>query len=550
MFSPILPSSGLTGYQYLERTRAQQQDLLAKSPLVARDTQAFRDRIKDIETPEQLMEDRALLRVALGAFGLGDDINNSAFIRKVLESDLQDGTSLANKLADKRYLALAKTFNFSGKTASTEGLKTSEDVQGELDGITSAQDLLSNRPLLRATLSRFGLEGDVDNTYFLEQVLASDPADGQSFAARLGNPAYADLAATFDFTARQQDENTIYGFAARFGAEADSILTYDDLLENEALLEASIKLFGLEDGFDDPDLLEQVLTADLSDPGSLPNTLDDKRYAALAGVFDFAARAEAEAEAAALADPEAEAEPFESTLQKTLAVVNARKTPLEDPAGFTQDSPFMLAVMDFFDLTLDTNSARLTTRMLQSDLSSETSLANVYLDKRYNAFANAFDFSSGEAPRSYPAGFADAVIGSYLDRQFEIEVGAVDNSMRLAMAAERELGTVVANTSTNNGRWYGVLASEPLRSLFETTFNLPDGFSGIDIDQQVTVLQERTERMFGSDQVADLLKPEALEELRRTFMVQSEIAQFSVGMSSAAIVSTLLASSGLNNQGF
>ncbi|WP_245710721.1 DUF1217 domain-containing protein [Citreimonas salinaria] len=53
-----------------------------------------------------------MLRVALGAFGLQDDIDSKFFIRKILEEGTTERSALANKLADERYKAFSKAFGF------------------------------------------------------------------------------------------------------------------------------------------------------------------------------------------------------------------------------------------------------------------------------------------------------------------------------------------------------------------------------------------------------------------------------------------------------
>lgn len=109
-FSPIIPAPGLTGWSFLTRTRARQEQSFAKTPTVARDVSHFRAKFAQVETAEALVSDRRLLRVALGAFGLQDDLDNRAFMRKLLEDGTTDRRALANRLADKRYLAFATAF--------------------------------------------------------------------------------------------------------------------------------------------------------------------------------------------------------------------------------------------------------------------------------------------------------------------------------------------------------------------------------------------------------------------------------------------------------
>ncbi|MEL6642534.1 MAG: DUF1217 domain-containing protein [Pseudomonadota bacterium] len=111
-FQPVVPLGGNAGWAFLQRTREAQQEAFEQSATIQRDTTYFRETIASVTTAEALMEDRRLLTVALGAFGLDDDINNTFFIRKVLEEGTLDPDSLANRLSDKRYLALAEAFGF------------------------------------------------------------------------------------------------------------------------------------------------------------------------------------------------------------------------------------------------------------------------------------------------------------------------------------------------------------------------------------------------------------------------------------------------------
>ncbi|WP_306456135.1 DUF1217 domain-containing protein [Octadecabacter ascidiaceicola] len=75
-------------------------------------TDTFRERIGGVRTAEDLVQDRELLEVALGAFGLDDDINNTFFIKKVLEEGSIETGALANRLSDSRYADFSKAFGF------------------------------------------------------------------------------------------------------------------------------------------------------------------------------------------------------------------------------------------------------------------------------------------------------------------------------------------------------------------------------------------------------------------------------------------------------
>ena len=111
-YIPVIPAGGNAGWSFLQRTRETQQAVFDTSGRVGRDTDYFEQNIGKISTAEGLMADRRLLSVALGAFGLDDDINSTFFVRKVLDEGTLAEDSLANKLSDKRYMALAQTFGF------------------------------------------------------------------------------------------------------------------------------------------------------------------------------------------------------------------------------------------------------------------------------------------------------------------------------------------------------------------------------------------------------------------------------------------------------
>lgn len=122
MFQPVVPVSGLAGWAFLQKTYDRQIESFSASPSITRDTAFFEAGIGSVATAEQLVEDRRLLRVALGAFGLQDDIDNRFLVRKILEEGTSTETSLANRLSDERYKQLAEAFGFD----RADGPRTAE----------------------------------------------------------------------------------------------------------------------------------------------------------------------------------------------------------------------------------------------------------------------------------------------------------------------------------------------------------------------------------------------------------------------------------------
>lgn len=128
-FQPVIAGSGLVGWQFLQRTYSGQLESFSNSPAQARDTDYFAERIPEITSAVELVSDRRLLRVALGAFGLQEDIDNRAFVLKILQDGTRDIAALANRLADGRYREFSRAFGFGpGEIVQTGRTDFARDI--------------------------------------------------------------------------------------------------------------------------------------------------------------------------------------------------------------------------------------------------------------------------------------------------------------------------------------------------------------------------------------------------------------------------------------
>lgn len=118
-FQPVVPMAGYSGWLFLERTMESQRAVQDADVTQKRDVDYFAENISKIRTAEDLVGDRQLLKVALGAFGLDDDIDSKFLIRKVLEEGSTESGALANRLGDSRYVELSKAFGFGDGGART-----------------------------------------------------------------------------------------------------------------------------------------------------------------------------------------------------------------------------------------------------------------------------------------------------------------------------------------------------------------------------------------------------------------------------------------------
>ena len=131
-YTPQVPLSGIAGWRLLQRTQATQQAAFDKSADIGRDVAYFEEKIGSVTSVEDLMGDRRLLKVALGAYGLDDWIDKKAFVRKVLEEGTEKEGAFASKLANKAFEQLSAAFGFG----DSAGAQTA--VEGFAQKITAA----------------------------------------------------------------------------------------------------------------------------------------------------------------------------------------------------------------------------------------------------------------------------------------------------------------------------------------------------------------------------------------------------------------------------
>lgn len=127
MFQPVIPIGGLGGWRFLQQTYDNQFKAFTESNQLQRSSDYFRENIGKVTSAEELVADRRLLTVALGAFGLQDDINSKFFIRKILEEGTVNDDALANRFSDPRYKEMSQAFGFG----PGEFLKVGEPVFAE-----------------------------------------------------------------------------------------------------------------------------------------------------------------------------------------------------------------------------------------------------------------------------------------------------------------------------------------------------------------------------------------------------------------------------------
>ena len=168
---PVISAS--LGYQLVESSLDKQQAAFENSGPVQNDINYFKTAIAKVTSADDLVKNYRLLKFTLTAFGLDSQINSQALIKKVLDSDLSDSDSLANKLVDPRFRQLAQAFNFAAGAASK--VQDSSFVDGIVQNYVTAafeQNAAQTNPGIRLALYFKRMAPTITNWY---QVLGDVP---------------------------------------------------------------------------------------------------------------------------------------------------------------------------------------------------------------------------------------------------------------------------------------------------------------------------------------------------------------------------------------
>ncbi|MCL6706141.1 DUF1217 domain-containing protein [Pseudomonas sp. R2.Fl] len=317
--------------------------------VVARESAYYEENIGKVTTVDEFLDDYRLYNYAMKAYGLEEMAYAKAFMKKVLDSDLADENSFANKLADERYRNFAAAYQFNGQTKDiqtdmqeTEMLalyeKTlaaeSDSIEAEtryyestIDTITTAEQLVKNKRLFAYVLEANG----IDDTYYSREhfikVLTSDLSDPNSYVNQLvakdeassqnfNSGAFVRLAQSFNFeedgtlpagvnaqVAWQKDmtvTNYIDGAQtyvseyylerekAYYASKIGTITSVGDLTGDSRLFNYVKTAFQL-DATVTSTVFRSIVTSDLTDPENYAKANGGEAWVALAQMFNFAA---------------------------------------------------------------------------------------------------------------------------------------------------------------------------------------------------------------------------------------------------------------------
>lgn len=245
---------------------------------------------------------------------------------------------------------------------------------------------------------------------------------------------------------------------------------------------------------------------------------------------------------------------LQKTLDKQQEAVAAAPQSVRDEAYFREkiasitsaedlvnDRQLLSVTLTAFGLQDDLPNRAYIQKVLESPAKEDGSFINRLADRRYKQLNAAFGFGDNYLSwNQIDPGFTDRMVQAYRDQSFEVAVGEQNDAMRLALGTQRDLADLARQDSSELTRWYTVLGTPSLRRVFETAFMLPTGFGTLDLDKQVEILKTRTEKLTGSDSIAQFVDPSATDTLIRRFFLAGQIQQIQSGTDYGSGALTLL----------
>ena len=559
----------------------------------AAEAQYYQTRLATLTSADQLVGDERLFSYALTAFGLDPTIASETTIRNVLTSDLADPGSVANRLGNIRYVALAAAFNFEADGSVTAGNAQSATQMNEtvylnyqgagagaspaaaafeaqyyrdqMAGIASVDDFIANDRLLTTALTAFGFVASEQSTIVMREVLVSDLSDPESFANSLPDVRYRTLAAAFGF----QPDGSVGGEGAQAAAMVDATIeqyltTYDDvaagsddiatdlfrgrinlmtsvdaLIDNSSLYNYVLKAFGLDPGTESRGFIRQVLTSDTSDPASFANRQLDERYGDLAAAFNFAP------DGSVLPPRRAQVERSEL---ETIRLYNTRvgtsdaevAASKEENAYYHQASIRVRSLDDFLaDKRLvayalkafDLEDEGFSTTQLRSALASDPLDPDSFVNRRGNEHLRTLAAAFNFAPDGTVRRVPEQALQSGWDLLQMVD-GHVRQTMETDAGAQNEgvrLALYFQRKAAGITSPFSILADKALLEVVRTALNLPAQMSQADIEVQAANISKRLN-------IADLKDPAKLEKFLTRFAAMYDVNNGGFSTLSAASV--------------
>ena len=415
-------------YDLINRDMKASISRVSQQGMIERQTKYYKENIGDVKSVDEFLDNYQLYSYAMDAFGLGEMTYAKAFMKKVLDSDLNDQNSFANKLTDERYREFAAAFNFtsSTKTVQTEAqldkmiglygtsITDMNDSLAEetryykaiIGTVTNVDQLLRNDRTRAYIFQVFGIDEKTYSYAHIKGLMTSDVSDPDSYINQKYGAAYNDAVEKLamkgnielhaQVTARITAIDTELAGTGltneeRTKLEAEKVTRQDQLTQLEAVLPPQ-------------DEWDAKLAAIKAEQTTLSNTVTQyNRMAQIANAFEFKNDGTVTAGGAQTADNlKALTDTYIGSAPRvTPTVATLNRDYFESKIGSVTTVEELMSdarLLNYIRTAFDLNDLTIVPATIKNILTSDLSDPNNYIatmgknDKRYLALKNVFNF--------------------------------------------------------------------------------------------------------------------------------------------------------------
>lgn len=288
------------------------------------------------------------------------------------------------------------------------------------------------------------------------------------------------------------------------------VKSIDEFVKNDRLFKYAMKAHGLQDMAYAKAFMVKALKEGVSKPDSFANKLTDKRYADFVKSFNFAelgANAtvfnkaqQGSVDKYVLAVKLDGVDPASEAVQKEIKYYLANIVKVKSAKELLANDRLYAFAMKAYGLEASIGNKEMMEKVLVGGVRDPKSYANQMADKRYAAFASAYNFEAyGADATTYNAAQKPAT-EKFLRQTLEEDAGKDNEGVRLALYFQRKAPTIQS--------FYQVLADPALAKVVRTALALPDSFASADVDRQVKLFEQKLKISDFSDtkKLGDFLK--------------------------------------------
>lgn len=252
-FTPYIPTQGIAGWNFLQSTYDRQFDAFTQSGTLQNDTDYFLENIGNVQSSDDLLNDRRLLQVAVKAFGLEEEIDYRALLQRVLNEGTAASDALANTMDDARYVEFSNAFGFgSGQSLLTADKTAMQDVVDAFHTASFEEAVGTQDETMRTALFARRSFPEILGDTLEDDGVVTDVKDSavNDFLSKIGalNEEEEEEAQTIEEKwSEMLDRDVLVSFFDTTLEMSNNVLILDDDEKIEAYIDAAEATFGSAD---------------------------------------------------------------------------------------------------------------------------------------------------------------------------------------------------------------------------------------------------------------------------------------------------------------